>query len=142
MGWGKKALVPLRCIAVSAERSVAWDGDNDKLGYIERRDRDDPGSFDQLRFKEGERPIVFTLRPGLPPGIVARLRSHAHPEDKLLAFQFGVMECSHAAELGLQWEHAADAPHIRVSSMARVPPKVWQEIGGLVLRREDLTEGE
>jgi hypothetical protein len=142
MSWGKKALVPLRVIAVTAERSVVWDESNDKLGYIERRDRDDPASFDQLRFREGERPIVFTLRPGLPPGIVARLRSHPHPEDKLLAFQFGVAECTHSGELGLQWEHAADAPHIRLTTLTKVPPKVWQEIGALVLRREDLTEGE
>lgn len=142
MAWGKKALVPLKVIAVTAETSVIWGEGNDKLGYIERRDRDDPASFEQLKFKEGDRPIVFTLRSGLPPGIVARLRSHPAPEDKLLAFQFGVMECSHATELGLQWEHGGETPHIRITSMASIPPKVWQEIGTLVLRREDLTEGE
>lgn len=140
--WGRKALVPLRVIAVSAERAVVWGEENDKLGYIERRDRDDPDSFSQLRFREGEQPIVFTLRPGLPPGVVARIKALPPPEDKLWAFQFGVAECSHRRELGLEWTSDDGAPHIKISAMAKIPPKVWQEIGSLVIRREDLTEGE
>ncbi len=142
MAWGKRALVPLKVIAVTAEQSVIWDTENDKVTYLDRRERDDPDSFDQLKFRQGEEPIVFTLRPGLAPGIVARIKNFLHPECALVAFQFGVAACSHAAQLGLRWTNDGDAQHIDIKTMGKVPPKVWTEIGNLVLKREDLTEGE
>ena len=136
MAFKRKALAPEQVVAVCEETAVDWmKSEVDKLTYAEKRE------FDKLAFKSGQQPTVFTLRAGLAPNLLARIQTSQPPECYLVAFQFGVEACSDSS-LGLEWRYDTEAPIIKSTSMANVPPQVWREIGRYILKREEFTEGE
>lgn len=142
MGWKRKALAPKKIIAVCMDWDDCIDSGAmietgvDKLSYSDNR------NFEDLIFKSDADPVIFTIRAGLAPGLVARIQTSFAPENFLLAFQFGVEDCSHKRDLGLKWDYSGEFPLIKSSSMKKIPPKAWREIGAYILKREDLMEGE
>lgn len=134
MGWGKKITTDIQVIAVCKETAVDWSV-SPKADYKATRD------LSLLKYRPGEQPTLFTLRP-LPPGILARILSLSVSERRLMAFQFGVRSCSDTS-LGLRWIGDSEAGrHVDGESLGAIPSDVWQEIGALVIEREELSEGE
>lgn len=135
MGIGKKLSDQIKVVSVHCEDAVDWDRtEGGKIAYSETRE------FERLAFKDGKEPSVFTIA-ALPPAIVARCREYKPPFDALMAFCFGVVECSDRS-LGLQWDHGGDRPRIKMDSLESLPDIVIREIGGIVLERQDLSVGE
>lgn len=131
MAIGKKLSDPLRVVSVQCDDAIDW-SKTSKLDYIEKRDEK------MVAALPGEQLCWFTIKP-LPPGLVANITSLPGNEAKYRAFRFGVTDCSDP-NLGLKWNMKADYPFI--TDMDEVPMKLWIEIGGLIIQREELSEGE
>lgn len=103
--------------------------------YLETRKEDLVASI------EGQKVTWFTLEP-LDGESAAMVKTHLSPHRQFVAFQLG---CSHCSEHELlEWREEGRQRRRMVSdaAMNRLPDRLWQELGSLVLQLGDLTEGE